>query len=153
MLDQQLKDQLQAYMGKIQRPITLTASLDDSQGAQEMRELLNEIASLSDRVSVDDSGTDARKPSFVISPTGQTHGVRFAAIPLGHEFTTLVLALLWTGGHPPKLGQEIIDRIVSLVAGTSFSARCRFMMSTSLCRTCASSAAENLGPSVASTDG
>jgi alkyl hydroperoxide reductase subunit F len=122
MLDQQLKDQLQAYMGKIRHPITLTASLDETQGSQEMRELLHEIASLSDQVMVDESGTDTRKPSFVIAPSGQAHGVRFAAIPLGHEFTTLVLALLWTGGHPPKLGQEVIDRIVSLDTDCDFEA-------------------------------
>ncbi|MFO0114830.1 MAG: alkyl hydroperoxide reductase subunit F, partial [Betaproteobacteria bacterium] len=60
MLDQQLKDQLQAYMGKIRHPITLTASLDETQGSQEMRELLHEIASLSDQVMVDESGTDTR---------------------------------------------------------------------------------------------
>ena len=122
MLEQQLKDQLQSYLGKIQRPITLTASLDTSPAAQEMRELLQEIVALSDMVSMNESGTDARKPSFVISQAGQMHGVRFAAIPLGHEFTTLVLALLWTGGHPPKLGQEIIDRIVSLETDCDFEA-------------------------------
>ncbi len=122
MLEQQLKDQLQAYMGKIQRPITLTASLDASPAAQEMRELLQEVTSLSDMVSFNEAGTDARKPSFVISQAGHTHGVRFAAIPLGHEFTTLVLALLWTGGHPPKISQEIIDRITSLETECDFEA-------------------------------
>jgi alkyl hydroperoxide reductase subunit F len=122
MLDEQLKNQLQAYLGKIQRPITLTASLDTSPAAEEMRDLLREIVSLSDKVSLDESGVDVRQPSFVVSEAGQTHGVRFAAIPLGHEFSTLVLALLWTGGHPPKVGQEIIDRIVSLETDCDFEA-------------------------------
>ncbi|MBA4194948.1 MAG: alkyl hydroperoxide reductase subunit F [Comamonadaceae bacterium] len=114
MLDTQLKSQLQAYLGRLQRPIRLIASLDDSQGAQEMRELLVEIAGLSDLVSFDDSGTDARKPSFLIAPQGSDQGVRFAAIPLGHEFTSLVLALLWTGGHPPKEEAETLDAIDAL---------------------------------------
>jgi alkyl hydroperoxide reductase subunit F len=114
MLDTQLKSQLQAYLGRLQRPIRLIASLDDSQGAQEMRELLVEIAGLSDLVSFDDSGTDARKPSFLIAPQGSEQGVRFAAIPLGHEFTSLVLALLWTGGHPPKEEAETLDAIDAL---------------------------------------
>ena len=97
MLDTQLKTQLQAYLGKLQRPIRLIASLDASAGAAEMKELLQEIAELSDKVSFDASGTDARKPSFVVAREGETTGVRFAAIPLGHEFTSLVLALLQVG--------------------------------------------------------
>jgi len=120
MLDSQLKSQLQAYLGRLQRPIRLIASLDNSQGATEMRELLAEIAELSDLVSFDDSGTDARKPSFVIAPQDSDQGVRFAAIPLGHEFTSLVLALLWTGGHPPKEEAETLDAIDALKGDFQF---------------------------------
>ncbi len=114
MLDAQLTAQLQAYLQNLRSPIRLVASLDDSAGAAEMRELLTEIAALSDKVSFDESGTDERKPSFVISKEGETRGVRFAAIPMGHEFTSLVLALLWTGGHPPKVAPEVLDQIKAL---------------------------------------
>ncbi len=120
MLDDTLKAQLQAYLGKLQRPIRLIASLDDTASSLEMRELLTTIASLSDRVAFDDSGSDARKPSFVIAREGETTGVRFAAIPLGHEFTSLVLALLWTGGHPPKAEQETLDAIGTLQGEMDF---------------------------------
>ena len=120
MLDSNLKTQLQAYLGKLQRPIRLIASLDSSAGAVEMKELLLEIAELSDLVSFDETGTDARKPSFVIAREGETTGVRFAAIPLGHEFTSLVLALLWTGGHPPKVEAGVIDQIKSLQGDFKF---------------------------------
>lgn len=111
MLDDSLKAQLQAYLTKLQVPVRLVASLDESTAADEMRALLLEIAELSDKVSFDDSGTDSRRPSFVILREGEQHGVRFAAIPLGHEFTSLVLAMLWTGGHPPKTEQAILDSI------------------------------------------
>lgn len=114
MLDTQLKTQLQAYLGKLQRPIRLIASLDGGSSSAELNELLQEIAGLSDLVSFDDSGTDARKPSFVIAREGETTGVRFAAIPMGHEFTSLVLALLWTGGHPPKAEADTLDAIRAL---------------------------------------
>jgi alkyl hydroperoxide reductase subunit F len=114
MLDDTLKSQLQAYLGKLQRPIRLIASLDGGEKSAELRELLQEIANLSDQVSFDESGTDARKPSFVIAREGETTGVRFAAIPLGHEFTSLVLALLWTGGHPPKVEADVIEQIKAL---------------------------------------
>lgn len=114
MLDDTLKSQLQQYLGKLRQPITLIASLDDSATGAEMRELLQTIAGLSDKVTLDTTGSDARKPSFVIARAGETRGVRFAGLPLGHEFTSLVLALLWTGGHPPKVEQDVIDSIKAL---------------------------------------
>jgi NADH-dependent peroxiredoxin subunit F len=114
MLEDALKSQLSSYLTKLQHPIRLTASLDQSEGSQEMRSLLAEIAELSNLVTFDDSGTNARTPSFLISREGQTHGVRFAAIPLGHEFTSLVLAMLWAGGHPPKTEAALLEVIDQL---------------------------------------
>ncbi|MDX1915585.1 MAG: alkyl hydroperoxide reductase subunit F [Methylophilus sp.] len=120
MLDAQLKTQLQTYLGMLRQPIRLIASLDESANAKDMRELLQEIAELSDKVTLDESGNDVRKPSFVIAKEGETRGVRFAAIPLGHEFTSLVLALLWTGGHPPKVEDSIIAQIKNLQGDFNF---------------------------------
>lgn len=120
MLDDTLKTQLQTYLGMLRQPIRLIASLDNSDNAAKMRELLQEITALSDKVTLDESGDDARKPSFVIAKEGETHGVRFAAIPLGHEFTSLVLALLWTGGHPPKVEQDVLDQIKALDSDLNF---------------------------------
>jgi alkyl hydroperoxide reductase subunit F len=117
MLDATLKTQLQAYLQNLRTPITLIATLDASDKSAELRELLADIASLSDKVRIDESGSDARAPSFVIAREGETRGVRFAAIPLGHEFTSLVLALLWTGGHPPKVAPEVIEQIRTLEGG------------------------------------
>ena len=120
MLDDTLKSQLQAYLGKLQRPITLIASLDDSSASSELRALLQDIAGLSDQVTFNETGVDARKPSFVVARAGETEGVRFAAIPLGHEFTSLVLALLWTGGHPPKVEADVIEQIKALDGDYAF---------------------------------
>ena len=120
MLDTHLKTQLQSYLQNLRQPIQLIATLDDSAHSVELRELLQEIISLSDKVSLDESGTDARKPSFVIARQGEKSGVRFAAIPMGHEFTSLVLALLWTGGHPPKVEPEVIEQIKALDADMKF---------------------------------
>lgn len=114
MLDDSLKAQLQQYLGLLRQPIRLIASLDESDTSVEMKELLDTIASLSDKVSLDHSGSDARKPSFVVAREGEQHGVRFAGLPLGHEFTSLVLALLWTGGHPPKTEADVLDSIRAL---------------------------------------
>ena len=114
MLDDTLKAQLQEYLGLLRQPIRLIASLDESSTATEMRELLQTIQALSDKVSLDLGGSDARQPSFVIAREGETRGVRFAGLPLGHEFTSLVLALLWTGGHPPKVEAEVLENIRAL---------------------------------------
>ena len=114
MLDSSIQAQLKAYLERLQQPIELVASLDDSAGAAEMRELLNDIAPLSDKVRVRFDGQDARKPSFQITRAGQDMGVRFAAVPMGHEFTSLVLALLQAGGHPPKVEADVIEQIQAL---------------------------------------
>lgn len=117
MLDDAIKGQLKAYLEKLQRPIELIASLDDSEKAQELRGLLTDIDSLSDRVSVRFDGTDARKPSFAIAEVGQVGRVQFAGIPMGHEFTSLVLGLLHVGGHPPKVEADVIEQIKGLNNG------------------------------------
>ncbi|MEY4218547.1 MAG: Alkyl hydroperoxide reductase subunit, partial [Pseudomonadota bacterium] len=120
MLDDTLKSQLQTYLGMLRNPIRLIATLDDSETGVEMRTLLETIVGLSDKVSLDTSGTDARTPSFVVVREGETQGVRFAGLPLGHEFTSLVLALLWTGGHPPKVEADVIESIKALDGAFNF---------------------------------
>ena len=120
MLDDSLKTQLQQYLGLLRQPIRLIASLDDSETGTDMKSLLETIVSLSDKVTLDTSGKDGRKPSFVVAREGETQGVRFAGLPLGHEFTSLVLALLWTGGHPPKVEQDVLDSIRALDGDFNF---------------------------------
>ena len=111
MLDTDLKTELKAYLEKVTHPIELVASLDDSAKSQELLSLLQDIESLSDRVSLSRNGDDARKPSFAINRSGTDVGVRFAGIPMGHEFTSLVLALLQVGGHPSKATEEVIEQV------------------------------------------
>ena len=120
MLDDTLKAQLQQYLALLRQPIRLIASLDDSETGKDMGELLNTIVGLSDKVTLDTSGADTRKPSFAVVREGEAQGVRFAGLPLGHEFTSLVLALLWTGGHPPKVEQDVIDSIKGLDGDFNF---------------------------------
>lgn len=131
MLDETLQSQLRAYLTKIVQPVELIASLDESQGAQEMRALLETIASLTDKVSVRLDGQQTRRPSFQIRRVGTSSSLHFAAVPLGHEFTSLVLALLWSGGHPPKVDDASIESIRSL----STSLRFEVFMSLS-CHNC-----------------
>lgn len=115
MLDSNLKAQLSVYLEKLTQPVRLVATLDQSDAARDLRELLSEIAELSPLIEfaeVDDPSV--RRPSFAITRPGEDTGVRFAGIPLGHEFTSLVLALLHVGGHPSKAGAEVIEQIKNL---------------------------------------
>ena len=114
MLDGTLKTQLGAYLERVKLPFEITASLDDSAAAQEMHGLLQDVVSLCDKITLRTDGTDARKPSFTLARIGEAPRIRFAAIPLGHEFTSLVLALLQVGGHPPKIEAELIEQIKNL---------------------------------------
>ena len=107
MLDNAIKTQLKAYLEKLQRPIELVASLDDSAKAQEMHGLLTDIAGLSDKVSLRQNGDAELRPSFAIGLPGEAPRIHFAGIPMGHEFTSLILALLQTGGHPPKVDAAV----------------------------------------------
>ena len=129
MLDTNLKTQLKSYLERLVMPIELVASLDDGDKSRELAGLLDEIAGLSDKITVLRRDDDARRPSFAINRVGSDVSVRFAGIPLGHEFTSLVLALLQVGGHPPKASPELLEQVRALdgdfVFETYFSLSCQ----------------------------
>ena len=114
MLDDNTKAQVKAYLERLVSPIELMATLDDSASARDMRGLLEDLATLSDKIAVRFDGDDARKPAFSVAAAGQPARIRFAGLPMGHEFTSLILALLQSSGYPPKVEPEIIERIRNL---------------------------------------
>lgn len=114
MLEANLKTQLKAYLEKVVRPFDIVASVDNSDKSREMQSLLREIAGLSAKITLREDGDDTRRPSFRLQRPDAEMSLQFAGIPMGHEFTSLVLALLQTGGHPPKLTDEKIAQIKSI---------------------------------------
>ena len=114
MLDANLQTQLKAYLEKVTQPFEIVASLDDGEKSQELLGLLKDIVGLTDKITLKTDGNDARRPSFSLNRPGADIGVTFAGIPMGHEFTSLVLALLQVGGHPSKLDAETIEQIKSI---------------------------------------
>ncbi len=114
MLDTNLKTQLKAYLEKVTQPFEIVASLDDGEKSRELLSLLQDIAGLSDKITLKTDGDDARKPSFSLNRIGGNISLRFAGIPMGHEFTSLVLALLQVGGHPSRTAPEVIEQIKAL---------------------------------------
>ena len=114
VLDAATTAQLKSYLGNLRRPIELVASLDDSPKSAETRSLVEEIAALSDKVTVRLDGTNARKPSFAIIADEGRASAEFAGLPMGHDVTSLILALLHVGGHPPKEDEELLTAVRNL---------------------------------------
>jgi alkyl hydroperoxide reductase subunit F len=115
MLDANMKAQLAAYLERMTQPVEIVASLDDTPASGEMQALLKDITEASPRVSVTETrGGPHRTPSFQINRPGHSDGPRFAGLPMGHEFTSLVLALLQVGGYPPKVEQALLEQIRAL---------------------------------------
>lgn len=114
MLEQAIKDQLATYLQRLEAPIEIVASLDESDKAGKIREFVTEVASLSDQVTARFDGTNSRRPSFGIAKTGEQPRVHFAGLPMGHEFTSLILALLQVSGYAPKISDELLNQIKAL---------------------------------------
>lgn len=121
-LDSKIKTQLSAYMEKLVHPIAIVASVDNGVTSSEMMDLLTELAEMSDKIHLTQK-QDKRTPSFSIKrfeAGAESVGIRFAGIPMGHEFTSLILALLQVGGHPLKLEAEKIAQIAAIEGSFHF---------------------------------
>ena len=110
MLEADLKAQLKSYLERVVRPIEIVANLDDSKGSTELQGLLADLQACSSQITVRETRDAAeRAPSFTLNSPGQDIHIRFGGLPLGHEFTSLVLALLQVGGYPPKVSDEVME--------------------------------------------
>jgi len=109
----------------------LTASLNDDPKSAEMLELLNEVAQQSDKITVNTDGNAEHKPSFTVSKAGEVARITFAGLPMGHEMTSFILAILQASGYPPKVEEEVLNSIRGL------SEKMRFQTFISLsCHNC-----------------
>ena len=115
MLDSNTKAQLKTYLDKLVRPIVFKTAFDSSQASRQMADLLADTASLSEKISiVEDSAPDVRRPSFVVTAADADMKIRFAALPMGHEFASFILAMLQASGYPSKASPEVLDRVLQL---------------------------------------
>ncbi len=122
MLDDTLKTQLKGYLERVTQPVEIIASVDDSQASRDTLALLSDVVEASSgKVTVTESRNDNfRKPSFSLNRSGANMSIRFAGLPLGHEFTSLVLALLQVGGYPAKVSDETLEQIRNLEGDFDF---------------------------------
>ncbi|EPY05998.1 alkyl hydroperoxide reductase subunit F [Paenibacillus alvei TS-15] len=109
-LDQDIKSQLEQYLQLLEGDIVLKVSAGSDDASSEMLSLVEELAGMSSRITVEKTQL-SRTPSFSVNRVGEDTGVTFAGTPLGHEFTSLVLALLQVSGRAPKVEQSVIDQI------------------------------------------
>ena len=130
MIEARLLQKLQTHLERLQRPVELIAHLDSSVSAQRMHALLEQITALHPRLSLvvrqgfqahatpnehsPQGDLNLRLPSFSVGAVGEAARVHFAGVPMGHEFTSLVLALLQAGGVTPRLDEALIERARNL---------------------------------------
>jgi len=121
MLDAGTKAQLKTYLDRITQPVEIVASLNDSKASGELQSLLKDVSDSSPLIRVVESRNDThRKPSFSINRPGESNGPRFAGLPMGHEFTSLILTLLQVGGYPPKVEEAVLNQIRGLEGELNF---------------------------------
>ncbi|WP_421779114.1 alkyl hydroperoxide reductase subunit F [Gardnerella sp. DNF01144] len=116
LLDSNLTTQLAGLLEKMVNPINLVAYVDSSENSQKVIELLQEVANQSNKITVikDDKSSTKRIPSFSITNPQNNVSVSFAGLPLGHEFSSLVLAILQVSGYAPKISDEQRKAILQL---------------------------------------
>ncbi|MFL2964224.1 MAG: alkyl hydroperoxide reductase subunit F [Methylophilaceae bacterium] len=120
-LDQNIKNQLSTYLAKIISPIEIVYFENDSDKSVEMVDLLTEVDAMSAMIAIkkgDDSSH--RSPSFQVNQPDYKTGIVFAGVPMGHEFTSFILAILQTGGYPLKIEKELIEQIKSINGSYKF---------------------------------
>ncbi len=125
MLDSNLQAQLKSYLENLKTPVELVTFTDESPKGKELTQLVAEIVALSPLVSSLDGNnseqaTKERLPSMVVRSVETGSEMRFAGLPMGHEFTSLVMALLHSGSHPLKIEQEQIEQVRHLEGSFEF---------------------------------
>jgi len=119
ILDNEIKQQLAQYMPLLEADIVLGLNVSDDENGQKVRGLVNEIAELSERIKVEEV-SNIKAPGFSVAKASEEARVSFAGLPLGHEFTSLIMALLQVSGRAPKVEDKVIKRIAEIKAPMTF---------------------------------
>lgn len=110
MLDAELKAQLAQYLELMEGDVLLKVSVGNDKVSQEIVDLVDELSAMSSKIKIEHTVLE-RTPSFSVNRVDEDTGITFAGVPLGHEFTSLILALLQVSGRAPKVDQKVIDQI------------------------------------------
>ena len=110
VLDAEIKVQLSEYLKLLEDEVLIKVSTGSDPVSKDMEDLINELGAMSSKIKIEQAVLP-RTPSFSINRFGEDTGVTFAGVPLGHELTSLVLALLQVSGRPPKVDQKTMEQI------------------------------------------
>ncbi|WP_018662804.1 alkyl hydroperoxide reductase subunit F [Heyndrickxia acidiproducens] len=110
LLDEEIKSQLAQYLQMMEGDVLFKVSLGSDEASRNTQELIDELTKMSPKIKVEKAQLK-RTPSFSVNRPGEDTGITFAGVPMGHEFTSFVLALLQVSGRPPKIDQKVIDQI------------------------------------------
>ena len=110
VLDKEIKAQLLAYMEYIEQDVILKVCAGSDEASQTMLAFVREVSELSDKISVETAQLE-RSPSFAIDRADFPSGIVFAGLPLGHEFSSFVMALVQVSGRKPKIEDSLIEQI------------------------------------------
>jgi alkyl hydroperoxide reductase subunit F len=114
MLDQDLKSQLTQVFSAIETPIELVYGQSSHEKQAELVSMLEDVASTSPKITAVNSNVPASVPGFRIERNGTITGISFRGIPGGHEFTSLIVALLNVDGKGKMPDAGIASRIKAL---------------------------------------
>lgn len=115
MLTQDILKTLSAYTESMTQHVRFVVQTGSHSKRQELLDMLTAFAGVSDKLSIEERDAGLRSPvSFTLEADSQPTGVVFSGIPGGHEFNSLVLAVLQSGGRPGKLDPQIADSIAKI---------------------------------------
>lgn len=119
ILDGEIKSQLTEYIKLMENEVLIKVSLGNDNVSKDMGEMMQELSSMSPKIKIEETSLD-RTPSFALNRLGEDTGIVFAGIPLGHEFTSFVLALLQVSGRAPKIDSQLVEKIKSIKGSYHF---------------------------------
>ena len=119
LLDDQIKTQLKQYLAMLEGDLVLKVHVGEDETSKNMLELVQTLDDMSPRITIEHAELE-RTPSFSVNRVGEDTGVIFAGLPLGHEFTSLVLALLQVSGRAPKIDESTVKRIQAIKEPMNF---------------------------------
>jgi len=113
LLDDNLRTQLKDYLALMEGEVVLKVSLGHDRDSLHVEELVHELLRASPRISAE-YVTLPRTPSFQVDRPLECSGITFAGVPMGHEFTSLVLAILQVSGRAPRVSANTVHDVCKL---------------------------------------
>lgn len=111
MLTNDILNALKSYTANMQNDVTFVLQTGEHPKRTELVDFLTQIASASDNLKLEERDAGLRSPITFFLETDKNTGVQFSGIPSGHEFNSLVLAILWSSGTEMKLDESLKQMI------------------------------------------